>query len=464
MADQQAEKNEGAAPDLDETLAGETATLSSEGSRPSDTERRPPVSAGQAASEPAAEADLRDVAVTLDSFLRGRVAAVARLVRAHRLTAALVALVVVAGAVAVAAVVAASSQLPAHELVEQDALARLGTPAYSAGSFGRDDILVAREVEVRSVFSGEDRDHARAEVLVTYSGNHVQAERSATLGYARSGGAWVADGEPSDVRVSWQALSDPDPNKIVSHVDVLLAQADQQLADQGDQGDVTLEQLYANADVSLERFEPDLEQGSCSVEIACTRAGSFEQYTCHLSAGLVFRSTNGQWEVERLSVADGSKTRSLAPLVGMWSGTFAEQGTEGTKCLAGRDAGLVLSVGSAVTEGGISQVSGTISGIAHYHEHPSSDAESCAGDLAFEDVPFTATLVDDADGTLVLEATLPEDVGGTTTLTLRLGEKDNPSAATAETTTSYQHTGSFLFFPVEETLTYTDVFSLARVE
>ena len=48
MADEQAEKNEGAVPDLDETLAGETATLSPEGSRPSDTERRPPVSADQA--------------------------------------------------------------------------------------------------------------------------------------------------------------------------------------------------------------------------------------------------------------------------------------------------------------------------------------------------------------------------------------------------------------------------------
>ena len=194
------------------------------------------------------------------------------------------------------------------------------------------------------------------------------------------------------------------------------------------------------------------------------RAGAFETYECRLSAGLAFRSSNGQWEVERLSVADGGKTRSLEPLVGTWEGTFVGQETDGAKCLAGRGAGLALSVERAVTEGGVSQVSGTIAGMAHYHAHPAQDTEGCAGDLELVNVPFTATLVDDADGTLVLEATLPEDVGGTTSLTLRLGEKDSPTAATAEVTSSYQHTGSFLFFPVEETLTYVDVFTLTHVE
>lgn len=448
---------------LDETLAGETATLSPEGSRPGETQRRPPVDPGPEDPEPT-PADLRDVAGTIGSFLRGRASALAHLVRAHRLAAALVALAVVAGVVAAALAVTAGSQLPSSELVEQDALARLETPAYSAGAFGQDDILVAREVEVRSVQQGDDRDHARAEVLVTYSGSFVRAERSATLPYARSGGSWALDGEPLDARVSWTALAGPDLDRIASHADVLLAQADQQLADQGDEGDVALEQLYEGSDVSIDRHETDLERGTCSVELTCTRSGAFEAYECHLSVGFVFRSANGQWEVERLSVADGGTTRSLEPLVGAWAGTFVEQETDGDKCLAGRASGLSLRIESAVTEGGVSRVSGTVSGVAHYHEHPSGDTEGCAGDLALVDVPFTATLVDDEDGTLVLEAALPEDVGGTTTLTLRLGEKDDPSAATAELTASYQHTGSFLFFPVEETLTYTDVFTLTRAE
>ncbi len=462
MTEDQAEKNEGAAPSSDETIAGETATLSHSGSHPNETERRPPVEPATAPSPE--EADLRDVAGTVGSFLRGRVAALTRLVREHRVASAVTALVVVAAAVAVAAAALAGPQLPSSDFVEQDALARLQTPDYSPGSFGRDDVLVARDVEIRAISPGEDRDHARAEVLVTYSGSYVQAQRSATLGYAREGSGWAAGGDPSDVRVSWQALADPDPNKIVSNASVLLAQADRQLAERGEDDGVTLEQLYANAEVRVDRFEADLEQGSCSVEITCTRAGAFETYECRLSAGLAFRSSNGQWEVERLSVADGGKTRSLEPFVGAWAGTFVGQETDGTKCLAGRGAGLSLSVERAVTEGGVSQVSGTIAGMAHYHAHPAQDTEGCAGDLELVNVPFTATLVDDADGTLVLEATLPEDVGGTTSLTLRLGEKDNPTAATAEVTSSYQHTGSFLFFPVEETLTYTDVFTLTRVE
>lgn len=47
-------------------------------------------------------------------------------------------------------------------------------------------------------------------------------------------------------------------------------------------------------------------------------------------------------------------------------------------------------------------------------------------------------------------------------LTLRLGGPDDPTSATAEVTTSYARTGSFLFIPYDETLTYTDVFSLRK--
>lgn len=450
------------APGPEETLAGETAKLPQEEPRPDRTEQRPP--AEPAPQRKAEEAGLRDVAGTLGRYLRGRLAAAVRLVRGHRLAASAVALALVVAAIAAVALATAGQGLPAAEIVEQDALSRLKTPAYSSGNFGRDDVIVAREVEVRSTSQGDDADHARAEVLVTYSGSYVQAEQAATLSYVRSGSSWVADGDPSDVRVSWSALADPDPDKIVSNVDVLLAQADRQLEEQGADGGTTLEQLYADAEVSLDLYEADPAAGSCSAEITCTRAGVFESYECHLSVGLAFRSGSGQWEVERLSVADGGKTRSLEPLVGTWQGSFARQETDGTKCLAGRSSGLTLRIDGAVTENGVSQVTGTLSGVAHYHEHPSQDAASCPGDLEFSDVPVTATLTDDSGGTLVLEATLPEDVDGTVSLVLRLGQEGSPSAATAEVTTSYPHTGTFLFIPYDETLTYTDVFSLTRAE
>lgn len=459
--DAQAEKNEGPASDPGETLAGETATLSPEGPQPGETERRPPVEATSPQPESASEAGLHDVTGALRSYLRGRAGSLARLVRAHRVAAAIAAFAVVAAAVAAIAALTAAPQLPARELVEQDALA-LEAPVYAPGSFGHDDILVAREAEVRSIAAGDQRETARAEVLVTYLGSYVKAEKVTTIGYALSEGSWVADGSSEDARVSWSALEGPDAGKIVSNVGVLLARADQQLSGQGEDGDATLEQLYQGANVRLDLLEFDSESGSCSMELTCTKTETFEAYECRLSAGLAFRSLNGKWELERLSVADGGKTRSLEPLVGTWSGTFVSQATDGTKCLAGRPSGLSLNVESTRTEGGVTQATGTVSGVAHYHGHPSRDAEGCPGDLTLTEVPFTATLVDDEDGTLVLEATLPEDVDGTTTLTLRLGEKDNPAAAVAELTSSSTQTGSILFFPVEETVAYTDTFSLVR--
>lgn len=439
----------------DETIAGETAALGREGSRPSETLRRPPV-------EPESPREVDDGTPDASGPLRRCVAALARVIGEHRLGAAAAALLVVA--TVIVAVALTANRLPSRELVEQDALSRLETPAYASGSFGRDDILVAREAEVRSVTPGEDADHALAEVLVTYSGSYVRAERSATLAYVRSGDGWAADGEPIDPRVSWEALAGPDPSRIAANVGVLLAQADRQLAAQGDEGGVTLEQLYAGTTARVDRLEYDPESGGCSVEVVCTRTEAFESYECRLSAGMAFRSSNGQWEVERLSVSDGGKARSLEPLVGTWRGTFAEQRTDGTKCLAGRVAGLELDIEGTVTKDGVSQVSGTVTGVAHYHEHPERDAESCEGDLELDAVPFTATLVSDEDGTLVLEATLPEDLGGSATLTLVLDGTGGLPTATAELSTSYRHKGSILFFPIEQTLTYTDVFSLVRAD
>ena len=449
-------------PSPDETAAGETARLEAADAQPDETEQRPPVE--PAPARRADEAGLRDVTGTLGSYLRGRAAAVARLVREHRVATALVALAAAAAVVLAVALAGAGQSLPATELVERDALERLGAPSYSSGSFGWDDILVAREVEVRSVRQGADGEPAQADVLVTYEGSYVRAERSATLGFVRGAAGWVADGEPADARVSWQALAGPDPSKVASNVSVLLARADRQLEDGGEKGEATLEQLYAGAETSVEHLEFDAEKGTCSLDVTCTRAGAFESYECRLSVGLAFRSGSGQWEVERLSVSDGAATRSLEPLVGTWVGSFARQQTDGTKCLAGRSSALTLRVESAVTKDGVSQVSGYASGVAHYHAHPAQDSSGCAGDLAFSDVPFTATLTDDADGTLVLEATLPEDVDGTVSIKLLLGTADNSSAATAEVTSSYTHTGSFLFIPYDETLTYTDVYALARAD
>ena len=435
------------AEDPDATIAGRTATL---GESPGgDTQRRPPVA--PEAPEPAAGTDAAGP--------RRWLGTAARAVRAHGAVVAVAAVAAVLLAVA-AALALRSPGTPPEELVAEDARARLTTPAYAPGAFGNDDVLVARDVEVRSITPAEDGT-ARAEVLVSYEGsNAVCAEKSATLGYALQDGKWVAAGEPEDVRVSWAATNGISQERLKANIGVVLARADQLLGDAG--AGASLEELYDGAEVSVEREEFDPEEGTDVLDLVCVRAGLFESYECHMTVTFAFRSASGQWEIEDVQVSEDGRTRSLEPLVGTWSGTFSRQETDGTKCLAARGAGLTLTVEQARTEGGISQVSGTASGVAHYHAHPGQDAQGCDGDAVFQDVPFTATLVDDADGSLVFEATLPEDVDGVVSLTLRLGSAEDPTSATAEVTTTYTHTGSFLFFPYDETLSYTDVFSLRK--
>lgn len=447
------------ADDVDATVAGRTATL---GGPPADaTERRPPVAPMTGApDEDAAGPALRDVAGTMGRYLRGRAQAVRDALRAHRIAAAVTAaaaLVLIAVGVALAL---RPPAVPTEELVVGDARTRLTTPEYAPGAFGIDDILVARGVEVRSIVPSDDGT-ARAEALVTYEGsNAVRAEKSATLGYALRDGEWVATGEPEDVRVSWTPINGISRERLAANMGAVLERADQQLG--GSEGEASLEDLYAGAELTVEREEFDPEKGTDVLDLVCTRSGIFESYECHLSVTFSFRSSTGQWEIESVRTSEDGRTRSLAPLVGTWSGTFSRQETDGTKCLAARAAGLVISVDQTWTEGGVTQVSGSVAGVAHYHAHPAQDAQGCNGDTMFQEVPLTATLVDDEGGTLVLEATLPEDVDGVVSLTLRLGGPDDPTSATAEVTTSYARTGSFLFIPYDETLTYTDVFSLRK--
>lgn len=445
----------------DETLAGETATLRDGTSHPGTTERRPAV--GEAPSRAGEDAGERDAGETSSRpSATERAAALVGLVRRHRVAAGLTALAVLALVTGIVLAITSTPGLPSRELVERDARELLATPAYDPGSFGWDDIIVRRDVEVRSVRPGDGEGRAVADVLVTYEGESVSARQAAEIDYSRVNGSWHADGEPRDVRVSWEEHDGIDPEKLSSGKGALLARADGKLAAEGDDGGTTLSQLYATSDLSVDSYTHDPETATCFAELTLTRPGTFETYSCHMSVTLSFRTSSGQWEIEELEVADGAKARSLEPLTGTWLGTFVSQETDGTKCLAAREEGLTLVVESSVTEAGVTQVTGVVSGVAHYHDHPAQDAQSCQGDLSFSEVPLTATLTDDSDGTLVLEGTLPEDVGGVVSVVIRLGEKDRPSAATVEVTTSYSTTGSIIFIPYERTLTYTDTFSLSR--
>lgn len=399
------------------------------------------------------------------------------LVGRHRAAAlATLALVAVAAALGVISLVRAAG-VPDDKVVEADARRAVESPAYSPGDFGPDDVLVARSAQVlsceRSSAAPDGSEalpdaagYASARVVVSYSGNSVAADKGVTLGYGLVDGSWERVGSEADVQVSWHALAGVDQDKVVRNVGILLSRAETALDGDGAEGEPTLSDIYADAkaEVTSESFDEDAQTDTLVVR--CEKGSSYESYVCELTVTFSFRPASGQWAVSEIEVSPDAKSRTFGPLRGDWTGTFQSQRTDGTKCLAARGTNLRLTITGDETSGGTTRITGTVSGLAHYHEHPASDAESTDGDAPFDDVPFTATLVgghnEDTDSDLAFIATLPEDVGGTVTITLGFGVSGDPSQAVAVVQTTFPHTGSFLFIPYDETITYSDTFTLTR--
>ena len=113
------------------------------------------------------------------------------------------------------------------------------------------------------------------------------------------------------------------------------------------------------------------------------------------------------------------------------------------------------------------RLTGSISALAHFHEHPSADSAACDGDEALADVRLVANYYGghnaDVDSDLAFVAALPEEVGGTVTVTFGFGVGGDPTQAVARVQTTYPHKGTFLFIPYDQTITYTDVYLLRKV-
>lgn len=444
-----------------------TAELDGSGS----TERRPPVEATAprpAAPEGAGETRLRDVAGTVAGYVRGRAALLADLARRHRAAAVALALVACAAVALLGLALFNALAVPDEATIAADARAALEAPEHSGGTYGTDASLVVQDVDVRSVRRSQSAPegteprfgasgYAAAEVVVTYAGQGVSASRGATLSYALVDGTWELLPGVDDEGVSWRATTGVDQQKVLNNVHLLLARADE-----ADGTEPALAELYAGADVTVGEESFDEGAQTDTLEVACVRAGTFESYECRLSVTFSFSQTNGQWSVSAVEASDGARERNLDALLGTWTGAFQSQQTEGDKCLAAREAGLSVEVQGTSADGDAVTLSGAVSGVAHYHVNPSGDAASCEGDLALEGVAFTARLESDDEEGLVFVATLPEDVGGTSTLTLRFGTAQDPSAAVAELASSYSYDDSFLFIPYERTAAYTDTFSLSH--
>lgn len=466
------EREEPGAPDAEETLAGRTATL--ERDREAPTERRPPVI--EEAPRPDGVPDDAGEGPTgsgaVGRFLRGRAALLARLVREHRAAAAALGLLAVAACVLLALALARAGAVPSAEVVAADARESFSAPGRPTGAFDASGELVTQQVDVRSVSRSQSAPegttppfgasgYATAEVVITYVGQGVRAQRGAQLDYALVNGEWELVGSSED-GLSWQATSGVGQELVLDAAWSLLARADEGTDDNG----ASLTNIYEESGVTLESEVFDEEGQTDTVVLAFSREGEFLSYSCRLTVTFSFAQASGQWDVSGATVADGARTPDLDSLLGTWEGAFQSQRTDGTRCLAGRSTGLSLNVlGTSVSDSAV-MLSGELSGIAHYHAHPSEDREACEGDFAFENVPFLARLSGDRFGSGPLEfvATLPEDVDGQASLTLHFGTADDPSLVEALVETSHSYTETALFIPYERTVTYTDAFTLVHAE
>lgn len=465
-----AEKDEGAAAPAEAAEPAPEPTAELEAETP--TVRRPPVEA--TAPRPAAEgadaARLRDVTGTLASYLRGRAALVADLARRHRGVSAALALLACVAATLLGLALMHATAVPDEATIVADARSLLEAPTCSGGTYGTDATLVAQGVDVRSVTRSSTAPegtspqfgasgYATAEVVASYAGQGVTADQGATLSYALVDGTWTVLPEVTNEGVTWRATQGVSQDKVLSNVHLLLARADE-----ADDGEPALADLYAGSETSIEDETFDEAAQTDMLEIVCSRSGAFEAYECRLAVTFSFSQTSGQWGVAQVEVGAGARERNLDALLGTWAGAFQSQRTDGGKCLAAREAGLTVEVLDWSSADAAVTLSGTVSGLAHYHANPADDAAACDGDASLEGVGFTARLSEEDEGGLVFVAELPEDVGGTVTLTLRFGTEQDPSAVTAEVLTEFAYDDAILFIPYERTASYTDLFALTRAD
>lgn len=377
--------------------------------------------------------------------------------------------------------------VPGADFVEKDAWARLSAPEYAPGVFGSQDNLYMSEVKVdsqRRVVRTNDSSqaqfgasgYAEAHVTAKFGNGSVVATKTATLSYAKVGSTWQGIGGEADASVSYEAVAGVPRTQVLANLDDLLTEGERSLkaaakTEGGSTGGtgLTLAQIYDGAKVSVESEDFDGEAQTETASLTCVKASSFESYACRLTAHFAFRPVNGVWEVESVEVNDDAKTRTFQPLVGTWEGTFQSQETDGAKCLGAGASPLSVTFEAAETADGDAgaRLTGSISALAHFHEHPSADSAACDGDEALVDVRLVANYYgghnDDVDSDLAFVAALPEEVGGTVTVTFGFGAGGDPTQAVARVQTTYPHKGTFLFIPYDQTITYTDVYLLRKV-
>lgn len=363
---------------------------------------------------------------------------------------------------------------PSLNQVSSDIANLSEAPAYDPGDFGRDATLTLDSVDYSEVV--RDEDHCNATGAVIYAGDGVAAREKVSLLYDHhSHGKWSATGDLIIQEVSWSASKGPDTNKVLTQARVFLQRADiaeRKAAKTNEKSNQTntstteqdsLYSLYRDADCTLFQEEFDPETNNATIVLAFSNKDNFSERKCKLTIKFHLSSKTGQWDIKSCTPDADARKTNYAPLVGTWTGTYQSQKNDGHGCYGANSSPLKITIGSSQTnKDGVTQLTGTFSGLVHRHGAVSKDTDSSEGDVRVENISFTSALETDANGALVLKYTTPKSAEGSIELTLVFGGSKTPDAASATLTTHYENEQNFLVIPYTVKGEFADSYSLSK--
>lgn len=402
-------------------------------------------------------ASLHDVAAAAESFARDRVGRLREALGARKVLIAVALVVAIAAILGIAALVRTLADMPDASSFKKDAQTMLAAPAYNGGTYGSDEPLVLHDLEVTGRHKAASKpNECQVNAVATFSNGSVEALQEAELSYVRQDGAWKCVGAEPVGGASYTAVAGVEDEKVLSNVSSVLQRAEASFSEE--QNGTALPALYGDAQVTITEESFDAEAETEVMQLHLARSATFTAYECDVRATFAFRPSNGQWELTAATASQGAKDITLSPLVGTWTGTFSEQ-TPGnkSKCFGAKASDLQVVITSAAD----GKISGTLSGIVHFHGECAQDVEATEGDTTLTDVPFTGTMLHEGNG-ISFACTTPEDARGTIELTLLFGTQEDPSAARATLTTTHIYEASWFIFAYDNQATFADTFVLTR--
>lgn len=396
-------------------------------------------------------------------------------IRRHPRMAAGILLGILAAVAAAVVLVTTLAHAPSDAMLAADLAQRAPDITYSAGPYADDATIDITEASITrkrgtDLPAGATSDASlgpqawRIEAELRYTGTAIEIIKSVAATYVYSEGGWELAGTLEDQGTSTRALAGVDQDKVLASMSVVLEQAD------GETTGESVSSAYQDASftVTSESFEqsPENDTSTDTLTIHGTHEGTFSSLEADVTA--VFAFKNGTWSLRSASVDENALTPHYDVLEGTWTGSFSTTSSTKASCYGASTYPLAIQIEDVGDSSSAKDmVTGTISGLAHYHDAPASDEDADPGDVELSKVAFTGTIStehsDDTESDLNIDCSIPDATGGSVEFILGFGVDGQDNAARAVVRTTHEYTETVLFvLPHDTSVTYTDTYRLSR--